>query len=271
MTRNVSSSDFLALPGELKNRIFEYVLTADKPLLYAGAPQGLRSIVLVEHAARHPFNRIKQVCQELACDTADLELKYNEILIVATPAIAACQKFEEMQSRLGPSRIKWLRRVAIKPSRLDHLLPVGYSPYRNRVGRFIEGSDLDTLANVSWFCRKNPNVVLRFLAPHFEYHVNNPTLEGILFYCFAISKLLRDLQYLAIMPQAWAPLYAAHWAEASTAAARFPTNLIYCPFDEDFQADVANFINKLWKTTALRKPDAARVMRQVHDWIMNGI
>jgi hypothetical protein len=93
-------SALLALPGELRNRIYELALTANKPLPYIGSPEGFNGIVLVEQGSRNAFNQIKNVCQELTRDTADLELQFNEILIVGTPATMPTERLGEMRLRL---------------------------------------------------------------------------------------------------------------------------------------------------------------------------
>jgi hypothetical protein len=275
MSHHVTSqtSDLLALPAELRNRIYELALAAEKPLHYIGSPEGLKSVVLAEQGSRSAFNQLENVCQELARDTADLEIQYNDILIVGTPAIMPTERLKEMRLRLG-SRAEWLRNIVIKPSRIGQLLPKGLTPYLHDISDISPlraPSIKETLENSRQYCQNHPGATIKFLAPHFEYHVNNRTLEGALLYCLCLSKCFRHKEHANILPSAWQSAMQIAWAALPPGHVPMPSNLIFYPFDEDFQADVEAFIGKLWRTADLPKPEAARAMQQVYDWIMHGI
>jgi hypothetical protein len=132
----------------------------------------------------------------------------------------------------------------------------------------VEPSDLNESAQ---YCREHPGTTLKYIAPHLEYHVNNPKLEGALLYCLCTSKFLRHKEHVDIMSSAWLSPLLPTFALLSPGHPTAPPNFIYVPFDEDFQADVGAFIGKLWRMTRLPKPEAAPALQQMHDWIMQGI
>jgi hypothetical protein len=192
---------------------------------------------------------------------------------MGAPATMPLTKLEEMMMRLGPGRSKGLRRVALKPSRLDQLLPVGYSPNVQRAALTIEMTLMALMFTLENMCQHRPDITIKVLGPYFGYHVNIPTLEGALLHCLLASKPFRNKEHLEIVPsQRMAMMISFRDDMMHLEQGAVPSpNVIYYPFDEDFQADVGDFIGGLWRTTKFSKPLAAHALRQVHDWILDGI
>ncbi|KAF2445927.1 hypothetical protein P171DRAFT_484584 [Karstenula rhodostoma CBS 690.94] len=87
-----SSSRLLSLPGELRNKIFKYALTADDGIIYAYHFLGADHLYLYPRRPGHQtegdltrfsgpvlFNRLKHVCKQIQEEVKDVELKYNTV------------------------------------------------------------------------------------------------------------------------------------------------------------------------------------------------
>jgi hypothetical protein len=124
MPDTYQTSRLLSLPGELRNSIYEYVLTSDKGFDYVSnsdAPPTVSSSSSVVHpntsivafrelGIKQHFNKLKHTCKQLAAETYELELRYNDFT-VATGSVPALQLLNE----LGKECISLLRTVNVKP------------------------------------------------------------------------------------------------------------------------------------------------------------
>jgi hypothetical protein len=81
----LSDPPFFRLPGELRNRVYEYALTTNKTLRFIGANSGEKP-KLLEPDSRHAngeYNQLKYTCRQWYQETAGLEAKFNKIEIVS--------------------------------------------------------------------------------------------------------------------------------------------------------------------------------------------
>ncbi len=81
--QNAAASPLLRLPGEIRNRIYEYALAADDNKISA-KPCGLDSKNVQIHLylpenENIDFNLLKFVCRQLYKETAGIEAKFNTV------------------------------------------------------------------------------------------------------------------------------------------------------------------------------------------------
>jgi hypothetical protein len=88
MIREQSQSPLLRLPAELRNRIYEYVLTTNKDSCYAYHGSGVTPLLCDFSSDSYlsttfgvEFNKLKYVCSQLYVETAAVELKHNTLNI----------------------------------------------------------------------------------------------------------------------------------------------------------------------------------------------
>ncbi|KAH7091416.1 hypothetical protein FB567DRAFT_616990 [Paraphoma chrysanthemicola] len=128
----------LSLPGELRNRIWEYALTSSNPIHHARVSRitadghtrnsyvlSARSTITISDSAMREglagsaleFNNIKYVNQQLYDETANLELKCNEVQFSQLDAgqASALDQLVGYTERLTEAHVKWLAKVVLAP------------------------------------------------------------------------------------------------------------------------------------------------------------
>jgi hypothetical protein len=119
-------SPLLRLPAELRNRIYEYALTAKGDLMYMFWGTDHKSIICDSaHDADSSrpvsvgateFNQLKYVCLKLYAETAALELRLNTLNIHGQyhlPVTRPAYGFSCFVQQLSPSKHAWLAHVVL--------------------------------------------------------------------------------------------------------------------------------------------------------------
>lgn len=162
-----NSLNLLHLPPELRNKIYELVLTSDTTLhlqtvateykrrgaLYAlSYPNGL----LLEPAE---FNQLKYVNKKLYSEVAHLELRFNEIAVIADPRSGIpgpAALFLGWHATLSSSKQAWIRKVTLEYQE------GAFAPDSNRPFRAEPARTFHTLACI---CRANTHMTVRYTWP----------------------------------------------------------------------------------------------------------
>jgi hypothetical protein len=157
---NLNNPPFFRLPGELRNRIYEYALTTDKTLRFIDGRRGEGSMLL-EPNSRHAHgehNQIKYACHQLYQETAGLEAKFNkvEILRRRSPDAGTARIFRSFLARTTHKKGAWYADVTMKSLHCGH----------NNNELLEPASDLLPIAD---FCRRIPHVNICYIPGGFGY------------------------------------------------------------------------------------------------------
>ncbi|KAF1944323.1 hypothetical protein EJ02DRAFT_98719 [Clathrospora elynae] len=150
-------SPLLRLSAELRNDIYQYVLTPDCKLFFSEAKPGRKARVVFENGDEHQeFNQIKYVCRQLYAETAGLEAKYNMIYVHGSfpRGKGPAQKFSEFLATCSRPRVSWFRNVLLSTS----------SHYN--MDSFIEPANF--LFAIADFCRNNPDAAVVYSPRAFD-------------------------------------------------------------------------------------------------------
>ncbi|KAF2791652.1 hypothetical protein K505DRAFT_363608 [Melanomma pulvis-pyrius CBS 109.77] len=153
----------LSLHGELRNRVYKYVLSSDTGLLYVNfAAQSPQRPTLVATSnssdgidTNEEFNQLKWVSKQLYRETAGLELKFADRIEFTEKEEVPVQQFLMFTAVLSPNKLSWLSTVVLKP------LSTGTIEYRME-------DTLKAMASTSFFCRHNPKVKVEYVFPGFS-------------------------------------------------------------------------------------------------------
>jgi hypothetical protein len=165
------NSHFLCLPGELRNRIYSLVLDAPIALLHREPQDGGRAFLvdskIVSHAPNDrstEFNQLKYVCKQLYNETADLELRLNDIIVCATShETRPADHLVKWLSSFPAAKLSWIRTITVTyelPTETNLLVP----------GITESASSLVALADLA---RPHPHLRTNFILPHWEYSAAN--------------------------------------------------------------------------------------------------
>ncbi len=77
-----AASPLLRLPGEIRNRIYEYALTSPKKLYFSATDEALklRPAMSLWSGVSPEFNQLKYTCYQLYKETAGVEVQFNTVV-----------------------------------------------------------------------------------------------------------------------------------------------------------------------------------------------
>ncbi|KAF2676614.1 hypothetical protein K458DRAFT_468373 [Lentithecium fluviatile CBS 122367] len=139
---------FLDLPGELRNRVYEYVLTESKGLDYVHIPGPNGKAILVPHGAAGrttatEANQLKYVCDQLRMETLGLGLRCNAVHITG-PRPGQARDQLDVFFKVRPTVVKWKGNLGVIPAQHPHLDYI----YSER--SFDSDDNLQILGRFSW-------------------------------------------------------------------------------------------------------------------------
>ncbi|KAF2240957.1 hypothetical protein BU26DRAFT_572195 [Trematosphaeria pertusa] len=157
-----SSSRLLQLPGELRNRIYEYVLTDPSPLGLQYSEQFVGGTCISKPWLKPRFEgmrdkeitKIKYVCRKLYAETAGLEIKFNSLRFSDSECPA--RMFKDFLAICSPSKAAWIRTVVLRLGDYSHCISVLQE-------------NIDTLLPIADFCRRNPQATVKYTYGAWEY------------------------------------------------------------------------------------------------------
>ena len=116
------SSRLLQLPGELRNKIYEYALTEERGLVaYANSPCVLRTF---RRGPDRESNQLKYVCHQLYAETRDLALRYNRLTFCGPgPWGGLGTLYDYLFHCTSPSHLKGVTRVYIETWPAEGIAP----------------------------------------------------------------------------------------------------------------------------------------------------
>lgn len=151
-----SYSRLLRLPGELRNRIYRYTLTSDRPLTFVESirPEKDRLAFFI-HGTFVEFNQSKYVCRQLYTETAGLELKYSPITFFGNSQLTRlpARLFNNFLSTCATSKVSWLSDIIL----------CAY-------GTKYNFESAQNLLLVAEFCRLHPHVRVEYIDGQFNMH-----------------------------------------------------------------------------------------------------
>lgn len=170
---------FLDLPGELRNLVYELVLTSDHdvgatvPTNHPSNPSLLNAddiivigkLILEVGQAGVPspakkLNQLKYVCRQLRKETAGIEIKYNTITFADTHRAKdfyedrAAEAFLAFTRICSPDKLKWLKKITIDDRKTGTYFPTQY--LANEIGQVLG------LLN---FCKAHPDIKIDVIVP----------------------------------------------------------------------------------------------------------
>jgi hypothetical protein len=174
-------SPLLKLPSELRNHIYQLVLSSERILQFESWETSPAYITEVVAAAKsdaprvhkdHPpphfvecgrgirlaggFNQLKYSCHQLYNETAGLEVKFNCVTFFDCSDSYATPAFLRFINECSPKKVEWFTDINLEvvPERtvdLDMLV-----------------EPLASLLPIAEFCRKHPKIKVRYLPDHFH-------------------------------------------------------------------------------------------------------
>ena len=165
------TSRFLCLPGELRNRIYNFVLDAPIALLHHEPQDGGRAFLVDSKVLSQSsgdrsteFNQLKYVCKQLYDETADLELRLNDIIVCATfHETRPADQLVRWLSSFSYAKLSWVRTITVSyelPTEADLLVP-GIT------------ESAESLVKIATLSKPHPNLRTNFILPHWEYSAKN--------------------------------------------------------------------------------------------------
>lgn len=159
----------MSLPSELRNRIYEFALSASTPLYYLEPHKGSKAILHIRTALPHPphhqaveFNQLKYANKQLYAETAGLELKFNNITISARWAFNnPAAKLVTWLSSMPPAKIAWINTITLT----FDVRPVLYGIVSLQVPETAE-----TIAQLSHLCKSHPTINVKYILPFWQPH-----------------------------------------------------------------------------------------------------
>ncbi|KAF2649549.1 hypothetical protein K491DRAFT_683734 [Lophiostoma macrostomum CBS 122681] len=196
---------FLRLPGELRNRIYFYILTAKNGRLRYLSPGPYNVALLPPLWVDRPvpmllnggveLNQIKYTCRQIYKEARGLELRYNDIAFLERSSTKkASEYFLDFVVYLGPSA-KWITNVTIKAQSSARGPDDDDDWHLEPVDRFIA---------IAGWCKSNPQATVHYFFEDLCYEDvgNKASLWGFLLRAHFISLALRDVDSNLLIPGA---------------------------------------------------------------------
>jgi hypothetical protein len=157
------------LPGELRNRVYELVLTSSEPLRYSvySADQVEKPVLGVATTSDRvtlEFNQLKYVNKALYAECAGLEIKYSDISFGSyiNEGKPPGYQFIAWVETMTPTKQHWLNKTTIT-------LQDPYSATKKPAFRLQSVPDTaHTIAQLAEFCRTHSNITMTYSLPHWK-------------------------------------------------------------------------------------------------------
>lgn len=195
------SFGLLRLPPEIRNQIYECVLTTDSGQLKFNAHpnpenrhfywrQTGNMISLPE------FNKLRHVSRETYQETAFFEYKFNTLVFeqVERAELEPEKQLLTLESLCPPASFDRITRIEL------HIKALA-TPYSMHHQYFLENHHLDAYARIARFCRQHPGIEVKYVLNSFTWHASyhlGPESRGFINQGIVLLKALRniDVSYL---------------------------------------------------------------------------
>jgi hypothetical protein len=279
-------SPLLRLPAELRNRIYEYALTAKGDLMYMFWGTDHKSIICDSaHDADSSrpvsvgateFNQLKYVCLKLYAETAAIELKLNALNVHGQydlPVTRPAYGFSCFVQQLSPSKHAWLAHVVLE-------LTASNWPKNDLSRLLMEGPS--SFIEIAKFCVKNPQIKVDYIVRAFSTHVNAPKhaiFQSILFLrqgfwatWFFRRKDLRPMAH-AVYFDRFDRFFELFTMENNGEPIVLPNapNLRIRPADKVLSPNLALWLHMVVSDGALTPEQSRLCLELAEDWVKNGI
>lgn len=287
------SSRFLQLPAELRNNVYEYVLTSPHALrsrkptngehLPHGSDPSTSSSKVLEPSADE-FNQIKYVNKEIYKEANALELRYNTLRFAYRPedgSLASAQLISFMSSLPAPQK-SWLRTIVVDDRNSEH---------DNHSDAFKAFAPLDKpqiIAMLGQICSQNPKILVRYTMTYWSTTTvtgvpNNPfKLPAMTFFILRGVGLAHALfpqdGSLSLMMPGHGPavnFYESLARHGATWRYDVPISSFQAPNLRFVPAEGVIWDEQAWrdwaKHTGLFNVNIEAVIKQVKMWIEEGI
>jgi hypothetical protein len=221
-------SHLLRLPGEIRNSIYEYALTSSTGLVIKEGRDGIDKLAQeISSSIQIPGNQLQHTNRQLRHETADLEVRFNNIMVPGTKTRSSVEQCIDFLETLPSSQHQYFRIITLKNSE-------GYA--RNRV----EWSE--HVPALYQFCGKHPQVIIRAHLPNKLIRSNStmmfPMVLKALINARGTSEFIERISddvslrtHFLFNPRS--PIFA-RGAFATGAIAQAPLNFRLLPQDDQF-------------------------------------
>jgi hypothetical protein len=182
MIQEQPRSPLLRLPAKLRNRIYEYALTANGDLMYTFWRTDHKSVTCDSaHDADSSrpvsvgateFNQLKYVCLKLYAETAAIELRLNTLNVHGQyhlPVTRPAYGFSCFVQQLSPSKHAWLTHVVLE-------LATGGWPNDVYGALLMEGPS--SFMEIAKFCINNPQIKVDYIVRAFSTYAKETCPPG---------------------------------------------------------------------------------------------
>jgi len=195
------SFEFFRLPPEIRNQIYEYVLTTDSGQLKFNAPPNPSWRPLYRRQTGNmislsKFNKLRYVSREMYQETAFLEYKFNTLVFkqVERAKLEPDKQLLTLERLCPPARFDWITCIELNIKALA-------TPYSMHHRYFLENHHFDAYVRIARFCRQHPGIEVKYVLDSFTWHAAyhlGPESRGFINQGIVLLKALRniDVSYL---------------------------------------------------------------------------
>ncbi|KAH4001728.1 hypothetical protein HBI13_059920 [Parastagonospora nodorum] len=192
-------SHFLSLPAELRNKIYEFVLSATSDLLVKmvrGTSRRSKKPRLTDYdTPEQEFNQIKFVNRQLYAETAGMEVSFNRIrcgIQVGVKSYRPIHRFRQFVKECAPGKWKWLRHIVLGPP---------FSPKDEDVFGWMYNNRHHVIALIN-LCIANPHLTLHLHIPGWPDYMSGPhNAYRLVFMGAVFERLFRDRDLTDMIPE----------------------------------------------------------------------
>ncbi|KAF2823018.1 hypothetical protein CC86DRAFT_75168 [Ophiobolus disseminans] len=174
------ASQLRVLPAELRNRIFEYALTAPEDLRYCMPVEGaskptfrVSATETDEAVTSHPFNQLKFVSRQFYAETAGIEIRLNTISFALQngSAMSPAEHLTEFLQSMSPKARSWLRKVIVRDD----------NPQYRHHSTIVLQDTAETISKLAEICERLPSVTLYYVLSKWTFSEEVTTSEMLSF------------------------------------------------------------------------------------------
>jgi len=155
-------SHLMLLPPELRNHIYELVLTVTTGVRLTWtmgvSRKKQKPIMVTNDTDLRPVNQLKYASRQLYHETSGLEIKFNCVVVDEARASASISRFIEFTKRCSAGKLQWLTQVVLEEKATAE---------EEKMFEWQRKYVHSTLALLE-FCAANPHTTVALQVPHFE-------------------------------------------------------------------------------------------------------
>jgi len=276
-------SSLLALPGEIRNKIYQFVLTSPDALRYRESSKRIQKPIFyslgsqrAEHGDENEqseFNELKYVNKQLYNETAALELKYNVLRFNGHPSdkLPAIANLTNFLGSIATTRKAWLRTIMLD----DCIPPPSHGGTESFYSKPIASAT--AIASLSHACRQNPHIRVRYVLSYWANNSLRKRKSAFLLQGLYLAEAIRQQHHCPLIFGAGTPTLnlfmrdianeTGRWRGDVPASAMQAPNLRFMPSEDT----TWNWHDWHSYASSIIVQDIYQVLALTEGWVRDGI